>query len=55
MVQLKEYVVCEEYINGKSFYTVRANTDCSSARFKVIADFDTYEEAAAYIKNLYNQ
>lgn len=55
MIQLKKYVVCEERIKYKSFYTVRVNTDCNSLRFKVIADFDTYEEAAAYIENLYNQ
>lgn len=49
---LKEYVVCEEYINNEPFYTVRVNTDCNSLRFKVLADFDTYEEADDYINYL---
>ena len=49
---LKEYIVCEEYINNKSFYTVRANTDCNPFRFKVLADFDTYEEADEYVDYL---
>lgn len=51
-VMLKKNVVCEEYINGKSFYTVRTNTDCSPLRFKILADFDTYEEANDYIRYL---
>ena len=51
-VMLKEFVVCEEYINDESFYTVRVNTDCSSLRFKVLADFNTYEEADDYINYL---
>lgn len=49
---LKENVVCEEYIDGHSYYTIRANTDCNPVRFKVLADFDTYEEAADYINYL---
>lgn len=49
---LKENVVCEEYIDGYSYYTIRANTDCNPVRFKVLADFDTYEEAADYINYL---
>ena len=49
---LKEYVVCEEYINAKSFFTVRINNDCNPLRFKVVADFDTFEEADDYINYL---
>lgn len=49
---LRKYVVCEEQINGKYFYTVRVNTDCSPARFSVIADFDTFEEANEFIHRL---
>lgn len=50
---LKEFVVCEELIDGcYDLYTVRINTDCSSARFKVLADFDTYKEAHEYIDYL---
>ena len=49
---LKEYVVCEEYINNEPLYTVRTNTDCSPSRFKVLADFNTYEEADDYIDYL---
>ena len=51
-VMLKEFVVCEEYINNKSFYTVRVNIDCNPSRFKILADFDTYEEADEYIDYL---
>ena len=53
-MKLKEYVICEEYINRKPYYTIRANTDCSPARFTIIADFDTYEEADEYIHILLN-
>ena len=50
---LKEFVVCEECINGKwGFYSIRANTDCSSSRFIVSASFDTYKEADEYIDYL---
>jgi hypothetical protein len=43
---LKEFVVCEECINGKwGFYSIRTNTDCNSSRFIIFASFDTYEEA----------
>ena len=49
---LKEYIVCEEYINNNSYYTVRVNTDRNPLRFKVLADFDTYEEASDYINYL---
>lgn len=50
---LKQYVVCDEYINHQDgYYTVHANTDCSLIRFKVLADFDTCEEAVDYIKYL---
>ena len=51
---LKEYVVCEEILGDHMYglYTVRINTDCNPARFKVLADFDTYEEAADYINYL---
>lgn len=52
-MNLKQYVVCEEYVNGKNgYFTVRVNTDCSSNRFKVIATFDTFEEADKYIQDL---
>lgn len=52
-VMLKEYVICEELINGiYGLYTIRVNTDCSPLRFKIIADFDTFEEADKYIKLL---
>lgn len=51
---LKEYVVCEEYIKNKAFYSVRKNTDCSSSRFKILADFDSFEEADEYIDYLYH-
>ena len=43
------FIVCEEYVGGKSCFTIRANTDCSPVRFKVLADFDSYEEANLYI------
>ena len=50
---LKEFVVCEECIDGKwGFYSIRANTDCNSSRFIVCASFDTYEEADEYINYL---
>lgn len=48
---LKEFVVCEE-LGYYDLYTVRVKTDCSPARFKVLADFDTYEEANDYIDYL---
>lgn len=51
---LKEYVVCEEYIKNKAFYSIRRNTDCSSFRFKILADFDSFEEADEYINYLYH-
>ena len=51
MSTLKEYVVCEECVNGFycGCYSIRVNNDCSSLRFIVIASFDTYEEASDYI------
>lgn len=51
---LAEYVVCEEIINGQpsKTYTVRANTDCSPARFIVIDSFDTFEEADEFCHSL---
>ena len=50
---LKEYVVCEEKINDRYFYTIRTNTDCCNPlRFKICNDFDTYEEANEYINYL---
>ena len=50
---MKEYVVCDEFINGQGgYYTIRANTDCSPARFVVIADFDTFKEADEYVNML---
>lgn len=49
---MKEYVVCAENINGKDFYSIRANTDCSAVRFRVIKSFDTYEEAEEFVEIL---
>ena len=50
---LKKYVVCEEIIdNIYGCYSVRINTDCSLSRFKVLADFDTFEEADNYVDYL---
>jgi len=47
---LKDFVVCQELIPGHyDCYTIRENIDCNPLRFKVIADFDTYEEADEYI------
>lgn len=46
---LKEYVVCAEKIGDNYYYSVRANTDCSPVRFKVIKSFDTYEDANEYV------
>ena len=54
IIQLKKYAICEEHIKYKSFYIIRVNTDCNFLRFKIIADFDTYEEAEKYIAHLYN-
>lgn len=48
---LKEYVVCAEEIKGNLYYSVRANTDCSPVRFKVIESFDTYKDAYDYIES----
>lgn len=48
----KKYVVCEERIKDKSFYTIRINTDCNPLRFKILADFDTYTKANDYIDYL---
>lgn len=49
---MKEYVVCAENIKGKDFYSIRANTDCSAVRFRVIKSFDTYEEAEEFVEIL---
>lgn len=50
---LKEFIVCEECINGEwGFYSIRTNTNCSSSRFIISASFDTYEEANEYIDYL---
>lgn len=46
--KFKEYVLCEEIVNGEhytGFFTIRANTDCSPSRFDIIDSFDTYEDA----------
>lgn len=50
---LKEYVVCEEIINGKSIYTIRTNTDCSPTRFNIMGDFDSYDDARIFQDCLY--
>ena len=49
----KEFVVCDEEINGQyGHYSIRVNTDCNPLRFKVIANFDNYEDAAEYVDYL---
>ena len=51
--KVKEFVVCEECINGEwGFYSIRTNTDCNFDRFLIAASFDTYEEASEYIDYL---
>lgn len=50
---LKEYVVCDECIKGEyGHYSIRVNTDCSPARFRVLASFDTFEEANNFLRFL---
>ena len=53
-VMLKEYIVCDEQINGFycGCYTVRSIHDTYSPRFRVMGSFDTYEEANEYIDYL---
>ena len=52
---LKDYVVCDECINGEwGFYSIRVPADCSSNRFEICDSFDTYEEAVDYVKYLRN-
>ena len=52
---MKDYVVCEEMIKGQyGLYSIRDKNDCSHNRFKILADFDTYEEADDYIDYLRN-
>lgn len=47
---MKPYVVCEEIIKGKGgFYTIRDPKDCNPLRFNVLGDFNTYEDAQAFI------
>lgn len=48
---LKEYVVCDEQINGFycGCYSIRSIYDSCSSRFRILASFDTYEEASDYI------
>lgn len=51
--KIKEFVVCDEKNNDQyGHYSIRTNTDCNPLRFKIIADFDTYEDAAEYIDYL---
>ena len=54
-VMLKEYIVCDEQINGFycGCYTIRSIHDLYSPRFRVMGNFDTYEEAKEYIDYLY--
>ena len=50
-VMLKEYIVCDEQINGFycGCYSVRSINDAYSPRFRIMGSFDTYEEAKDYI------
>ena len=43
-VMLKEYIVCDEQINGFycGCYSVRSVHDSYSPRFRIMASFDTY-------------
>lgn len=51
---MKEFVVCDEQINGYycGNYTIRTINDSLSTRFRIIDSFDTYEEADKYINYL---
>ena len=53
-MQLKEYVVCDEQINGFycGCYSIRSIHDSLSLRFRIMASFNTYEEANEYIDYL---
>jgi len=52
--ELKEYVVADEIINGElsHYYTIRVKTDVSPNRFKIVASFNSYEEAHNFVKGL---
>jgi len=50
---LKEYVVCDEKINGQyGHYSIRTNIDCNPSRFKILASFNTFDIANAYVNYL---
>lgn len=44
---MKKFVICREKTCG--IYSIRVNTDCSTTRFEIIKDFDTFEEADNYL------
>lgn len=44
---MKQYVICREKTCG--IYSIRVNIDCSTTRFEIIKDFDTFEEADNYL------
>ena len=50
-INLREYIVCDEQINGYycGCYSIRNIHNSYSPRFRIMASFDTYEEARDYI------
>lgn len=47
----KKFAVCEE-LKYDGCYTIRLSSDCSSNRFRILNEFDSYEEAKEYIDYL---
>lgn len=47
---MKRFVICKEKTCG--IYSIRVSTDCSTVRFEIIKDFDTFKEADEYLHNI---